>query len=65
MIGCAMQAPITGLALVLELTDSGFALMAPTILATVASATVVRYLDGYSIYSARLPARSQPTSKPG
>ncbi|MGI8667993.1 MAG: chloride channel protein [Jatrophihabitans sp.] len=56
-IGCAMQAPITGLALVLELTHSGFALMSPMILATVGATAVVRYLDGYSIYSARLPAR--------
>ena len=57
MIGCAMQAPLTGLLLVLELTHSGFALMAPMILATVASTVVVRYLDGYSIYSSRLPAQ--------
>jgi H+/Cl- antiporter ClcA len=56
MIGCAMQAPITGLVLVLELTHSGFALMVPMIVATVAATAVVRYLDGYSIYTARLPA---------
>ena len=61
MIGCAMQAPITGLALVLELTHSGFALMTPMILATVTATVVVRYIDGYSIYSARLPAQEQPT----
>jgi len=54
-IGAAMQAPITGLALVLELTHSGFALMTPMIVATVASTLLVRYVDGYSIYSARLP----------
>jgi len=64
MIGCAMQAPITGLALVLELTHSGFALMTPMIIATVTATVVVRYLDGYSIYSARLPAHSQPGSPP-
>jgi CIC family chloride channel protein len=58
MIGCAMQAPITGLALVLELTHSGFGLMTAMVVATVLSTAVVRYLDGYSIYSARLPARS-------
>lgn len=57
MIGCAMQAPITGLALVLELTYTDFGLMTPMILATVIATAVVRYLDGYSIYSARLPAR--------
>ncbi|MDQ2836468.1 MAG: chloride channel protein [Actinomycetota bacterium] len=57
MIGCAMQAPITGLVLVLELTHSGFGLMTPMIVATVVATAVVRYIDGYSIYSARLPAR--------
>ncbi len=40
MIGCAMQAPITGLALVLELTHSGFALMTPMIVATVIATAV-------------------------
>jgi CIC family chloride channel protein len=60
MVGCAMQAPITGLALVLELTYSGFELMTPMILATVVATVLVRYLDGYSIYSARLPAHSEP-----
>jgi CIC family chloride channel protein len=58
MIGCAIQAPITGLALILELTHSGFALMPAMIIATVVSTAVVRYIDGYSIYSARLPART-------
>lgn len=62
MIGCAMQAPITGLALVLELTHSGFGLMTPMIVATVLATAVVRYLDGYSIYSARLPARGEAPS---
>jgi CIC family chloride channel protein len=58
MIGCAMQAPITGLALVLELTHSGFGIMTPMIVATVAATAVVRYIDGYPIYSARLPAQT-------
>lgn len=56
-IGAAMQAPITALALVLEFTHTGFDLMIPMLLATVAAAAVTRYVDGYSIYSARLPAR--------
>ena len=58
LIGCAMQAPITGLALVLELTHSGFGLMTPMIVATVLATMTVRYLDGYSIYTARLPSRA-------
>ena len=64
MIGCAIQAPITGLALVLELTHSGFGLMPAMILATVVSTAVVRYIDGYSIYSARLPAHASPMASP-
>jgi len=56
MIGASMQAPLSGLALVLDLTHSGFSLMVPMIAATVGATVVARYLDGYSIYSARLPA---------
>jgi CIC family chloride channel protein len=58
MIGASMEAPLTGLALVLELTHSGFALMVPMMAATVTATIVVRRIDGYSIYSARLPARA-------
>ncbi|HTW06799.1 MAG TPA: chloride channel protein [Acidimicrobiales bacterium] len=57
MIGAAMQAPLAGLALVLELTHSGYSMLVPMIAATVLATGVVRYADGYSIYSARLPAR--------
>jgi len=57
MIGASMQAPIAGLVLVLELTHSGFSLMVPMIAATTIATIVARYVDGYSIYSARLPAR--------
>jgi CIC family chloride channel protein len=56
MIGSSMQAPLTAVVLVLELTHSGFGLMAPMIAATVSATAVTRYLDGYSIYSARLPS---------
>ena len=55
MIGASMQAPLTGLALILELTHSGFGLMVPMMAATVI-ATRRPHVDGYSIYSARLPA---------
>jgi H+/Cl- antiporter ClcA len=58
MIGAAMQAPFSGLVLVLELTHSGFALMIPMLVATVIATSLTRYVDGYSIYSARLPAHS-------
>jgi chloride channel protein, CIC family len=63
MIGAAMQAPLAGLALVLELTHSGFSLLVPMMAATVIATAVGRYADGYSIYSARLPSR--PGAEPG
>ena len=56
MIGAAMQAPLSGLALVLELTHSGFGLMVPMMAATLIATLVAFHVDGYSIYSARLPA---------
>ncbi len=61
MIGAAMQAPLAGLVLVLELTHGGFNLAVPMMAATVIATLIVRQVDGYSIYSARLPAReTQP-----
>ncbi len=57
LLGAAMQAPLASLALVLELTHSGFGIMVPMLAATVAATIVARYIDGYSIYSARLPPR--------
>jgi chloride channel protein, CIC family len=57
MIGSSMQAPLSGLVLVLELTHSGFGIAVPMIAATVLATLTARYLDGYSIYSARLVAR--------
>jgi len=57
MIGAAMQAPLAGLVLVLELTHSGFNLMIPMMTATAIATLMVRQIDGYSIYSARLPRR--------
>jgi chloride channel protein, CIC family len=56
MIGAGMQAPLAALALVLELTHSGFALMVPMAVATVIATAITRWIDGYSIYSARLSA---------
>jgi len=56
MIGASLQAPLSGLALVLELTHSGFGLMVPMAAATTIATLVAFHVDGYSIYSARLPA---------
>ncbi|MGH9020519.1 MAG: chloride channel protein [Acidimicrobiales bacterium] len=68
MIGAAMQAPLAGLVLVLELTHSSFTLAVPMMAATLIAAFVVRQVDGYSIYSARLPhddaaATAAPTAR--
>jgi chloride channel protein, CIC family len=63
MIGASMQAPLTALALVLELTHSGFQIMVPLMAATVTATAVARYVDGYSIYSARLPASSREVER--
>ncbi|OYV65010.1 MAG: chloride channel protein, partial [Actinobacteria bacterium 21-64-8] len=54
MIGSSMQAPFAGLVLVMELTHGGFAIMMPMIVATTIATLIVRQIDGYSIYSARL-----------
>lgn len=56
MIGASMQAPLTALVLVLELTHSGFGLMVPMLAATATATAMARHIDGYSIYSARLSA---------
>lgn len=64
MIGAAMQAPLTGLALTLELTQGGFAIMIPMIAATATASVVARHLDGYSIYSARLRVRPGEITRP-
>jgi len=55
MIGSSMQAPLAGMVLTLELSQSGFSLMLPMLTAVVISTYLVRQVDGYSIYSARLP----------
>ncbi|HZU79507.1 MAG TPA: chloride channel protein [Acidimicrobiales bacterium] len=56
VLGAALQAPLAALALMLELTHSGFGIAIPMTAATVLATAVARYVDGYSIYSARLPA---------
>ncbi len=60
MLGASIQAPLAGLVLVVELTHSGFNLMIPIMVATFLATLVARHLDGYSIYSARLPGHQAP-----
>ncbi|HEY0716359.1 MAG TPA: chloride channel protein, partial [Streptosporangiaceae bacterium] len=65
LLGAAMQAPLAALALTLELTHSGFQIMVPMLAATVTATVVSRYVDGYSIYSARLPPHRGGPSRRG
>jgi len=58
MIGAAMQTPLAALALVIELTHTADTLIVPMVIATMLATLVTRSLDGYSIYSSRLPAQS-------
>ncbi len=60
MLGASIQAPLAGLVLVLELTRGGFDLMVPIMVATFLATLVARQVDGYSIYSARLPGHRKP-----
>jgi H+/Cl- antiporter ClcA len=62
MIGAAMQTPLAALALVVELTRSADTLIVALIAATMLATVVSRYLDGYSIYSSRLPPQSPLSS---
>ncbi len=57
MIGAAMQAPLAAVVLVVELTGTSNAIIVPMVIATAIATGITRRLDGYSIYSARLPAR--------
>jgi CIC family chloride channel protein len=61
MLGAGLQAPLTGLVLILELTGTTNSLIVPMLIATATSTTAARYLDGYSIYSVRLPALTRET----
>jgi H+/Cl- antiporter ClcA len=62
LIGAAMQTPLAALALIIELTHSAGSLIVPLVAATALATTVGRYVDGYSIYSSRLPAQSPLSS---
>ena len=53
-LAAAMQGPLSGVVLVLELTRNSDALMAPTLLAVTEATVIARRLGAPSIYSARL-----------
>ncbi|HTW19083.1 MAG TPA: chloride channel protein, partial [Mycobacteriales bacterium] len=56
MLSAGLQAPLTGLVLMVEFTGTGTSVIVPMLIAAVLATTVARYVDGYSIYSVRLPA---------
>ncbi|HZE03665.1 MAG TPA: chloride channel protein [Solirubrobacteraceae bacterium] len=60
-LAAAMQGPLSGLVLVLELTRNFDSLMAPTLLAVVEATVIARRLGAHSIYSARLRTEPQTT----
>ena len=62
-LAAAMQGPLSGVVLVLELTRNFDSLMAPTLLAVVEATVIARRLGAPSIYSARL--RPDPDAAPG
>lgn len=64
MLGAGLQAPLAGIVLTIELTGSTLGLAVPLLVATALATLTARYLDGYSIYSSRLPARQTPRPAP-
>jgi len=62
-LAAAMQGPLAGTVLVLELTPHFEAIMVPTLLAVVEATIVSRRLGAASIYSARVAARPEPAAE--
>ncbi len=62
-LAAAMQGPLSGVVLVLELTRNFDSLMAPTLLAVIEATVIARRLGAQSIYSARL--RDDPDAPSG
>ena len=61
-LAAAMQGPLSGVVLMLELTHNFDSLMAPTLLAVTIATVISRRLGAPSIYSARL--RPDPDALP-
>jgi chloride channel protein, CIC family len=55
LLAAGTQAPLSSLVLIVELTHTADTLIVPIITAVASATLVARYVDGYSIYSARLP----------
>lgn len=65
LLGAGMQAPLTALVIVVELTTGDLQLALPLVAATAGATLLARVLDGYSIYSGRLGPLEQPAPEPG
>ena len=59
LLAAGTQAPLSSLVLIVELTHTADTLIVPIIAAAAGATLVARYIDGYSIYSARLPRSTQ------
>lgn len=55
LLAAGTQAPLSALVLIVELTHTADTLIVPIVAAAAGATLVARYIDGYSIYSARLP----------
>jgi H+/Cl- antiporter ClcA len=62
LLAAGTQAPLSSLVLVVELTHTADTLIVPIVAAAAGATLVARYVDGYSIYSARLPPSPGRTS---
>jgi H+/Cl- antiporter ClcA len=60
LLAAGTQAPLSSLVLIVELTHTADTLIVPIIAAVTGATLVARYVDGYSIYSARLPRSGLP-----
>ncbi len=63
-LAAAMQGPLSGVVIVLELTRHLDQLMVPTVIAVVEATVISRRLGAHSIYSARLKSGEAMTSSP-
>ncbi len=63
-LAAAMQAPLAGTVLVLELTNHFQSLVVPTLIAVIEATVLSRKLGAASIYSARLPSGRVMESSP-
>lgn len=64
LLAAGTQAPLSSLVLIVELTHTADTLIVPIVAAAAGATLVARYVDGYSIYSARLPRAAAGSPSP-